>query len=934
MPCKHTGASLLSAQDAEQADVYLDAHIRMAWCALQHTWLDSFQYYLRRAESIAQQQQSVLDTLDAHHALRVNIPYTWGLFYETMGDHFKAVDAFRPIVAHPERYQDSLLVSDTYYELGLCYHVLENYSKAITYRQLALQWLPRQALGEQFPYHQALLYLSLGASLVQQSRFTKQDRSSEAQHLYSSALTLLLAYDHPEQAQEAINANYRHLAEWHLDHNNYDSALWQLDQSLHRQADSNPASVDDLLLQGDIYRAMGHFQQAQSQYRRALTSAEATYQGTDTEKAMIHQRISQIHVAKGTIDSALWHIQQSLIQLIDNFQERSISKNPVVDGVSPTKELVESLSLKASTLYQKSINSPQDTASLLLALDTYTLVVAVVNSMRQIFPSLEYKQFLSAKASTIYEAAIQASLRAYELGLTRQDYLAKAFYFSEKGKAATLLEAVRTSEARSFADIPAELLEQENELKRMLTYWENELYQAPDDSSRHQLRNRAFEAREAYNRLVERLEKEYPNYFRLKYATDVTELAELQATLPQNATLLSYSYGDSTLYAFTVRKTSVQYHTVPLDSVFHRRLENVLQTISQYDYQQASSLPVFQRFADDAYGLYQTLVQPSVEATPDLVEQLIIIPDGLLGYLPFDVLLTEKPATTRANYQQLPYLVKQYPVSYEHSATLLTAPPAQQQPTAYSYVGFAPSYHEAPLAESREVRTTLDGQMLGLGQLRYNREEVAFASDLFEGNTYVGAAATEAQFKQQAGQSQLLHLSMHAYAHDENDDFSGLIFTQQSDTTQEDGFLHSNELYNLSLNAELAVLSACETGIGTLARGEGIMSLGRAFKYAGCPNVTMSLWNADDQSTSQIMQQFFTALHEGYRKDEALRQAKLTYLNQTKSTQAHPYYWAAFVQVGNSQPLERDDNFSIWWWLIGGSVLILVGTLLFCTKRY
>ena len=164
---------------------------------------------------------------------------------------------------------------------------------------------------------------------------------------------------------------------------------------------------------------------------------------------------------------------------------------------------------------------------------------------------------------------------------------------------------------------------------------------------------------------------------------------------------------------------------------------------------------------------------------------------------------------------------------------------------------------------------------------------------------------------------------MHAYANNENDNFSGLIFTQQPDTVSEDGFLHANELYNLSLHSELAVLSACETGIGTLAPGEGIMSLGRAFKYAGCPNVTMSLWNADDQSTSQIMQHFFAHLHDGSAKDRALRAAKLDYLNDARSAQAHPYYWAAFVQVGDSDPLSSAAGFSMGWWVMGALVLML-----------
>ena len=173
---------------------------------------------------------------------------------------------------------------------------------------------------------------------------------------------------------------------------------------------------------------------------------------------------------------------------------------------------------------------------------------------------------------------------------------------------------------------------------------------------------------------------------------------------------------------------------------------------------------------------------------------------------------------------------------------------------------------------------------------------------------------------------------MHAYANNENDDFSGLIFTQQPDTVREDGFLHANELYNLSLNSELAVLSACETGIGTLAPGEGIMSLGRAFKYAGCPNVTMSLWNADDQSTSQIMQRFFTHLHDGAAKDQALREAKLDYLGGARSARAHPYYWAAFVQVGDSAPLSETGSFS-WWWVVVGALALILGVW-FVRRRF
>ncbi len=913
-----------AAQQGGHYDLYLDAHLRMAWCALQHSWIDSFQYFLHRAEFIEQHHQEALDTLDPTRALRVNIPYTWGLFYdESMGDPLKAINSFQPIVVDPAQYQDSMLVSDTYYELGLCYHKLENYAQAVVYRQLALQWLPRQTLREEFPYHQALLQLAIGSSYDQLATSVSSPESRKARKFYDSSLKILQSHPFPGQARGAIGANYRQLSHWHLARQQYDSALWQLDQLARWYALSTKETAN-VTLCGDIYLAKGDNALALRYFHRALAITNDDHPGKHVEKASIYNRMGQVYLQNNQVDTALWHFQHALIQQLDGFDNSDLASNPTLSEVNITKDLLESLSSKAWSLYLKNQTTPRDTASLLQAWDTYRLTIEVTDQMRQTFPSLEYKQFISAKAASLYEQAIRTCLQAANLNLTQADFLAEAFYFSEKSKAATLLEAVRTSEARSFSAIPNELLEEEIKLKQKLTYWENQRYQAEDDATQQRLRNRAFETRETYNALIKRLETEYPNYYQLKYDTKVTGLRELQCRLPRGTTLLSFSYGDSMLYTFAVQSDDVQWQTTPLDSGFHQSLANVLRSVSQYDYQKASDLSAFRTFTKDAHGLYQTLLAPWLDAETE-TEQLIIIPDGLLGYLPFNVLLTEAPNSTRIDYQSLPYLVKQLPVSYEYSATLLSTPAPPSDDVPYAYLGFAPSYPEAPLAESREVRTTLDGKLLGLGQLRHNREEIAFVSQLFQGKTFVNEAATEAQFKQYAPQSAVLHLSMHAYANDENDDFSGLIFTQQSDTVREDGFLHANELYNLALNAELAVLSACETGIGTLAPGEGIMSLGRAFKYAGCPNVTMSLWNADDQSTRQIMQRFFAHLHDGDAKDQALRTARLDYLDGARSAQAHPYYWAAFVQVGNSDPLSATGGFSEWWWVVAGALVLILG---------
>ena len=911
----------------------LETEIQMTWCAMHHQRLDTLPGLLSQAEATVRAHRVAFDTLDPNHTQRLNIPYTWGLYYTYTDDQVKAIEAYRKIVANQQALTDSSLVADTYYSIASSYAKLGNHQQAIIYYRRSITWIPKQTYGQQYAYHKALALRALGTSYLNQGLDRKDSLLlGRVNKLYARSLRLLSPYEDKKRGRHAIMAGYRALANWHRINKNYDSALYYLQQSSAFFRPLDPQLVRTYNLWGDLHLEQHQFDRAREYYQKSLRITTNTYGDQHPEKATVLHRIAKSYQSQTRWSDALSYLQRALAQLTNNTDSVAGYQNPsLVHLTPPNRFLLNILLTKAEVLYQ--ISLADNTEALLAALNTYQLAADVIDLMRQTFPSLEYKQFVSAKATSLYEQAIRASLRAHELKLSQRDFLAEAFYFSEKGKAATLLEAVKTSEARSFAGIPSKLLAQENELKRELTYWENELYQASDDLTRQLFRNRAFETREAYNALIRQLEQEYPNYYQLKYDTEVTNLAQVRAQLADHTTLLSFSYGDSTLYAFTVRPDTVHYHTVALDSLFRQQLENVLQTVSQYNYAQADDPLHFRQFTRDAHALYQTLVHPSLTAA-STAERLIVIPDGLLGYLPFDVLLTEASTDSKIDYGGLSYLVKQLPISYEYSATLLTSSFASQQKASEPYLGFAPSYQDAPLAQSREVRATLDGQPLGLGQLRYNREEVAFASNLFGGATFTGEVATEAHFKQRAHQGQLLHLSMHAYAHDKNDDFSGLIFTQQPDSASEDGFLHANELYNLSLSAELAVLSACETGIGTLAPGEGIMSLGRAFKYAGCPNVTMSLWTADDQSTNRIMQRFFTQLHDGQAKDKALRTAKLGYLQEARSAQAHPYYWAAFAQVGNAEPLTVNRGRAIKWWIGGGvGFVLLLIVLVFLYRR-
>jgi len=202
-----------------------------------------------------------------------------------------------------------------------------------------------------------------------------------------------------------------------------------------------------------------------------------------------------------------------------------------------------------------------------------------------------------------------------------------------------------------------------------------------------------------------------------------------------------------------------------------------------------------------------------------------------------------------------------------------------------------------------------------------SREEVRVISDIFDGQYYYGQSANEANFKSNAEDYAILHLALHGEIDDVSPNNSKLCFTQNKDSL-EDGYLYAHELYNMSLNADLAVLSACNTGSGKLVKGEGIMSLGRAFTYAGCKSLVLTQWEVPDASTPQIMKDFYQGLKDGLTKDEALRQAKLNHLATADKLTASPFYWGSFVLLGDNSSIDlEEDNNSTFY---GTFILLLI----------
>ncbi len=279
---------------------------------------------------------------------------------------------------------------------------------------------------------------------------------------------------------------------------------------------------------------------------------------------------------------------------------------------------------------------------------------------------------------------------------------------------------------------------------------------------------------------------------------------------------------------------------------------------------------------------------------PAKKSQLVILPDGILHYVPFEVLITNEPTPGADKpYEKLTYLGKKFPTSYGQSAS------------AYLSMVEDRSTSVGTGLEMKELVAFGDPIYEGkFKRLEYSGKEIEDIALLFpEGSvkTFIREEATEENAKKENMLSNYrhLHFATHGVMDEKNPERSGLVLSQVNLST-EDGILRADEISGLELNAALVVLSACQTGMGKMIRGEGMIGLSRSFMHAGTRSVVMSLWSVSDQSTNVLMLRFYENLIlKGVSLAKALQLARISMIKD--ELYAHPFFWAPFVLTGDWQ---------------------------------
>lgn len=742
-----------------------------------------------------------------------------------------------------------------------------------------------------------------------------QKNYREAIGTWEKVVSLAMANDHALLGKVFFN-----IASAYRANKENDKALIYVNKSIiHEKVRSGPRSEEvakRLLPKAFMLHALGKNDSARYLLHLVLSIRREANGDKNLYTFGAKNSLGRFYDRGNELDSSLWYHHQSLISLVGNFNDNDWGSNPKPDADELNNDLVLGLTSKAEALRRLYEKNPSRIDMLDLSLSTDLLADSVLE---------EYKKNLAWDESVLellegsYVSYTKMMDKAFALFQSTHDqkYIQAAFKIMEHSRASVLQIAFNRANAFGSTGLSGELRDNENKLIATRSSLLKDLSAVGKGEKNDSLYGQLLKVDEDYQKLQELIKKNNPSYFSIKFERPNISFPELHKILKEkNSTLIEYHWSPQNIYSVTIDAHEARFAAIPLTKELSEAIEEFNHEF-QVDPESSLELKRFQRFCMNSSFVYDQLLKGLLK---DILAEthLIISADGPLATFPFEALLTDKTKSEEVNYR-LPYLVTRHPVSYSFSTSVLLKQMSHERKGSkllamgYAGQGF-----------SRQNRN-------GMNDLPGTEKEIAAIKEVMKNHVnhyYVEGGSTEYNFKKQAAAYDVVHLALHGEADTLNSTNSKLIFRTEHDTL-EDGELFAHELYDLNLHQlDLAVLSACESGIGKRQKGEGVMSIARGFAYAGCPSLVISLWKINDQTTAEVMAKFYSNLSEGRPIDVSLAQAKRDYINGASEINSHPFYWAAFLQVGNSAELDITKP-NRWGWALLLLGIVTIPVLLF-----
>lgn len=897
----HLGKALNIAREIDDNDSSLGILDHITITADYHHDLPKFREALRQMNALLSEKEITQKIQDAEDW---QISYlTWLAIYhfETM-EYVKAKELFIEARGHfdqilPEHLSiaQAQRLYNLYSSLGTTYRNLGEYELAeLNYRRCIELVNTAEVLAANADH----FITGVNQSMAQ--LYTKMGKHNQASALYLKNLNWSKdSYEKDKMFKNNLVNAYQQITLSYIAQDSLKKALYFLDQSQPYLLVDDPFHKDALLLYGDIYMGLKEGEQALEHYEKALAVFKEFRQNRPHQDlANIQGKIAELYLRQNNFIKGLTAIENAFnsagsdIKIIDTHQ------NPDPGKVFSKTQLLQLLYIKLQLLWG-SYEKTDEEVYQLSALRTCEDILRTFDRLKSEFESKLDKQFLAEKAYPIFYSMLNIAYLAYEKDPSPKTLLL-ALNIAEKNKDFVLLEALRNAQATQYGNVPQEVLDKEARLRTEITHIEKEIFDATETGSGFS--KNLFKLKQQYYGFLDTIKLRYPKYHELKYQNTSIDLPAIRKkVLVDKTALISYTLTGEHLYTIVLYGSEEKFLKLPFLDTDRESIRKFYQSLS------SPSVGRFQKdISDLGKNLYDKILKKPLEGIDS--ENLMIIPDGELHYLPFD-LLEENGS----------YLLELKNIGYANSVTSLMELKSKEKSETNKILAFAPSFEDA-------VAVNTDRQF---GKLLYNDDEVAKIGAFYETETILNEQATLASFKSKTPSFNVLHLATHASANDEYPDYSYLAFTETQDST-EGNILYIKDLYDITLNADMVTLSACQTGIGKLQKGQGMLSLSKGFYYAGAKSLVNTLWKINDKSTVKLMNFFYKGLSEGKSKTHALRDAKLKYLETTDDDLLrHPYYWAAFVVSGDVSPLTDTS----YWWYIGAGVVFFMVLFLFSKRK-
>lgn len=838
-----------------------------------------------------------------HTALGYN---NLGRFFEQKGNRAQALSCYQKALAIYEKTTTVTpnYLATTYMNIGNIHHHKGDYYEAIKYHKEALHI--RQTTFDQQDPKIAQCHSNLGACYIMVN--------DHVQSFYHHQLALQIRQQ--VFGKNSINTviSYNNLGFLFFKKKDYTQALVYHHKALairkEKLGKQHPKTAISYHNIANTLTESGQYTEALEYHQKALKISIDTLPSHHPDIARRYLALAQCYQKQEQWGKSLSFFQLILQHSCPHFNQADIYTNPSIDDCQQpliADILLTCLYEKGKALWQL-YQQTKTQRNLLIAEQTLQLVVQFIDYIRQEYEAEQSKLLLAEQGMDIYETLLEV-LWEMQQQAPEAAYFQKAFTVSEKGKAILLLLSRKDIQAKMSANIPEELLTQEKALQGELAALAKKKLQAQKKASPQQaeliknLTSQHFELHESYKKLIRCLENDYPRYFNLKYKAEIVSVANIQQTLLDEKTaLIEYFAGNKHLYCFVLTVEKCHFHRLPKPHDFAQQIKRFLNALKSMQKR---------RYLQLASQLYTLLLAP-IASFFKKNTQLLVIPDAELLYLPFEALLTSMPIFKKlkepsVNYPNLPYLLNQFAIHYHYSATLLYDNRQQMwdvpSPFKHDFLGIAPEYVSVAEVEKQPLQATsilaLDDVLRnGLVPLKHTRTEVEGVQQLFKNRglttaTLLDKSASLANFYDHAPHCRYLLVAAHGEFNEQQPDLSRLIFENSSTPHS----LYPADAYRLSLQANLVVLSACESGVGQLAKGEGMMGMNRGFMYAGVQNLIFTLFRVDDRASSELVLLLFEhILLSQLPYAQALQQAKKNLIEQGHIS---PKNWAGFVLVGS-----------------------------------